>query len=145
VNMPTTPCPHCHCAYTNNVLQRHMVICLARPEVYAATRAALDDGTGTIKPTKLYAKTHGNTPSDNALYDLVGSTRWRDVAAYFGLAFNLTRKPPTEDAPLSERTFTPIVAAGYSAMTHTEERITVCGLPVCRVIDYGQVVGFVLR
>ena len=136
MTMATAECPHCGKSYTTNLLARHIGVCLSVPGRFEAVRKALDDGSGRIKMQQTYAHTHGSLPSENTLYALVGSGRWGDVAAHFNLTYSCKR---------TDRRLSPIVGRGYAAVAHEEEQVTVCGLPVCRIVDYGYTVGFVLR
>ena len=136
-------CQHCGRRYAASTVMRHEPLCIARPEQFAAVRAVLDAGDGRIKTIAAYNATRGHAPAPNTLYDIIGSTRWQDVATRFGLFFSMKRQPQTAIVPAP--VMTPIVAAGYAAVPHEEDGIFVCGLPVCHLVDYGDRVGFVLR
>lgn len=89
---PRSTCPHCGRAVTNNRFEYHTRICLAQPSVFAATRQALDDGTGQIVSDAAYTGS-GERPGQKALIELYGN--WSNVAAAFGL-----RPRPSGGRPL---------------------------------------------
>lgn len=79
---PRTPCRWCGKAITNNLLQHHERVCLARPGQFEITRQALDDGTGGIVAPDAY-RGDGRQLGELALRELFGN--WVAVAAAFGL------------------------------------------------------------
>ena len=129
-------CPHCGRKLANGNLARHVRICISRQDVRASTLAALDAGNGNGRRREEYNTYRGGAPCMRSLEEQLGTHSWEAILQHFGLRFERT---------YNNHKATLIVAAGYAAVAHAEERITVCGLPVCRIVDYGNRVGFVLR
>ena len=138
-----TPCPHCGRRFANSNHAAHVAVCVANPTIAEALKVALDYGDGTIKTRTHWNATRGALPSVSAILDQLGTGSWAAVAEHFGLTFTRDIRPAPVSAP--EPGYTPIVAAGYAAVPRNDDGIFVCGLPVCRVVDYGNRVGFVLR
>ena len=86
-------CPHCGRTMRSGSPE-HAGKCLKNPAVFAATRAALDDGTGVIKPRTVYhaASQAGSVPSAETLLLRLGA--WTAVARYFGLCYPQARAGP---------------------------------------------------
>lgn len=86
-------CPHCGAAY--QYLANHIEHCTLNPRVQAATRKALDDGTGTIRDRNEYAQDRRGGAPIPALWRELGT--WPEVAKHFGLRmcadFEYRRKP----------------------------------------------------
>jgi hypothetical protein len=78
--MEREECPHCGREF--KYLTQHVDKCVFAPAMWAAVRAVLDDGTGTIKPAKVY-RAQQPPLSDATPANTFGT--WRDVARAFGL------------------------------------------------------------
>lgn len=130
-----TSCPHCGRKLANGNRARHARSCIHDPAVHALTLAALTAQDGRGKTREEYFHTRGDAPGIKSLFGQLDTDSWADVVEWFGLEF--TREHARNGAP--------IVAAGHAAMPRQDDGIFVCGLPVCRVVDYGNVVGYVLR
>lgn len=87
-------CRHCGNAFTRNV-QRHEKICLANPEVLAAVRAKVDDGTGRIINREVYDAMPDKPISSTTLRNWFGG--WQESARALGLVHGNGL-----DAPLTE-------------------------------------------
>ena len=87
-------CRHCGNAFTRNV-QRHERICLANPEVLAAVRAMVDDGTGRIINREVYDAMPDKPVSSTTLRHRFGG--WQETAKALGLIHGNGL-----DAPLTE-------------------------------------------
>lgn len=89
-----------YCGMESLTLSAHRTRCVDNPEVWAATRAALDDGTGTIRTAHKYKAMQRQPVSDTTLRKRYGT--WAQVADAFGLRWHGKRKRKDEiDLPLS--------------------------------------------
>jgi hypothetical protein len=109
--IPGEVCPYCGATKSQSHIKVHMERCAFNPPIYEATRAALDDGTGKIKPCGLFRRDYGGKASGNVLAQstlIATFVTWRDVADAFGLEFEPTkydgsaRKPAKIDARANE-------------------------------------------
>ena len=90
------------CGMESRSLSAHRKRCTHNPEVWRRTQAALDDGTGTIRPAHRY-KGMANIPvSDTTLRKIYGT--WSKVADAFGLRWHgLRNRPDQVDEPLTRK------------------------------------------
>lgn len=121
-----------HCGREAKTLSAHRKRCLADPAVWAATQAALDDGTGTIRTAHQYKALQRQPVSDTTLRKYYGS--WSQVADVFGLRWHGMRKRGDEiDRPLDadEREWSqPEPEATYPLHGYSERQVeTIYRLP----------------
>lgn len=89
-----------YCGMESKTLSSHRARCVDNPAVWAATRAALDDGTGAIRTAHKYKAMQQQPVSDTTLRKRYGS--WAQVADAFGLRWHGMRRRKDEiDLPLS--------------------------------------------
>lgn len=124
-------------------MSRHIPACLLNPERKALYLAALDDGTGGCVPADVYdAKRAPGLPNAHQLTKKLPKKSWGAVAEYFGL------RPWTRSDGMRAMYERAKQAAKARAETVTPvtrpEPLTVCGMKVCRINDYGDRVGMVL-
>ena len=129
-------CPHCGKKLANGNRARHARTCIHDPAVHALTLAAIDAGDGRGKTREDYSHTRGDAPGIKSLFGQLNTDSWAVVVEWFGLEFTRDHRQP-------EPTITMLEFGAPLPMSPA--RVTVCGLPVCRVCDYGDKVGFVLR
>ena len=121
-----------HCGREAQSLSAHQNRCLADPTVWAATRAALDDGTGAIRTAHQYKALQRQPVSDTTLRKYFGS--WAQVADTFGLRWHEMRRRGDElDRPLraDEQDWSqPEPEATYPLRGYRERRVeTIYRLP----------------
>lgn len=122
-----------HCGREAKSLSAHRKRCLADPEVWLATLAALDDGTGVIRTANNYKAQQRQPVSDTTLRKYYGG--WAQVADVFGLRWHGMRKRGDElDRPLStgEREWSqPEPEATYPLHGYKERQVeTIYRLPM---------------
>ena len=130
-------CPHCDKRIGNTNFAKHQRNCVFRPEQIAALRLVLDYGDGSIKTREHYSHTRGECLSGQTILRQLDTESWEVVAAHFGLRFVREMRPWKHLVPPKVRQ--------EPAAPVAPETVTVCGLPVCRVNDYGNRTGYVLR
>ncbi len=90
-------CPHCRRSISTDRLAQHEPRCTHNPEWMPVQRAALDDGTGTIRSVHNYGADTRGALSVHTL-GMVFRT-WADVAAHYGLAVAVRVKPDKRTTP----------------------------------------------
>lgn len=142
LNPEESTCPHCGKLLTgkgNHVV--HVRACVHNPEVFKTVRALLDDGTGGIVKKEEYAYNRSAPVAAETLIRQMPHCSWFAVAEYFNL------RPSARSRQIANGRRTGRLASSVTSLTPPErqEPVRVCGLAVCRVIDYGSRVGYVLR
>lgn len=131
---------------------KHQRLCLRNPDVHAAVRAALDDGTGRIVAGEDYGAFHPRwLPGASILIREFGS--WAAVAKHFDLNHSLARRDrtvPTRPGKRKQIRWDGIVAAMAAeldgvAVVAKANRYVCEGLPVCGVRVEGNTVYFMVR
>lgn len=96
-------CPHCGAGFLTHTVASHARKCAFAPDIFAATKTALDDGTGRIVSSEIYRKsTPTGAISASALGKQIGN--WQKVAEIFGLRYepNFGYHPPRERVEMRE-------------------------------------------
>ncbi len=148
--MKQHPCPWCG-RLIHDQGKRHTQSCIGNPAVFAATRAALDDGAGRIKPKEQYLA-EGAPPgaaSATTLFMTIGS--WRQVAERFGLNYaGYVRRPRLDKPRRSQIDWESVVTAMAAELDAAAElaatnRFVGEGLTVCNVRIEGSRIHYMLR
>ncbi len=117
------------------------------PQWYAATKAALDDGTGRIISSEAYiARKAPGAISHSGLDKQIGS--WRQVAQAFGLRYEPTHGAHKPQQPAQARNCPsedPLAIAELEAQILEEDARLAQSLPACRIIESEREVRYVLR
>ena len=146
-NFETVECPHCGrtLRVVGSASRQHIGACLRDPAVFAATRQDLDNGDGTIKTRKEYLRTKTDGISYDAIVKQLGDYAWEGVAEFFGLEYVEAKKGPKTRKERQHHSRKHAVRFFADMQAEQAEPVTVCGLPVSRVVDYGNRIGYVLR